>query len=327
MARLMRTVEGRVEIVRTGIGRGKLGKNRPKIDPKMSQGGGDGWESDDLSENEVNDREEGDDNEMATGGGATRAGQRKNVSGGKAKNTKKSAPPGTRKTRQTPKKAKPKPKVTVRTSGRRGVKKGVKNPTPNATPSPKLRRSPRTPVKKGTVTPSGTPRGASNKKTKPFKGTPKKGTPKKNSPKKTSPPKPVEWTLAKEEKLVELWEDNENLYNLKHKGYRDNRGKELTLQGMATELGATVAEMRKHMESMRTTFSKVAEVPSGSATDDLRPREQVIHRLCMFLKPHVVHRVTQSSYVAKKKKETKGYAVCLLSGGKPYRNHFTGGRR
>lgn len=50
------------------------------------------------------------------------------------------------------------------------------------------------------------------------------------------------------------------------------------------------------MESMGTAYSKVAETPSGSAFDDLRPRENVIHGLCKFPRNHIQHRPTYSSY-------------------------------
>lgn len=50
---------------------------------------------------------------------------------------------------------------------------------------------------------------------------------------------------------------------------------------------------------MRTTYSKVSKVPSGSATDSLRPREKVLHSLLGFLKPHIAHRDTTSSYTGK----------------------------
>lgn len=68
---------------------------------------------------------------------------------------------------------------------------------------------------------------------------PKKSPSKKKKTPASSPVKSPIWTVKMEDKLLEMWEEEEHIYNLQHPSYRDSRKKFLTLQRMAAKLDVT----------------------------------------------------------------------------------------
>lgn len=111
------------------------------------------------------------------------------------------------------------------------VEEPIGEPSDNSTPlkSPSRKsvksKSPKVRTKgKDTANPSVTPkRTPARKKILP-------------SDSENSPWKGPTWTAENEELLVELWEEEEHLYNLRHEDYRDPRKKVLALQRIAAAL-------------------------------------------------------------------------------------------
>jgi hypothetical protein len=56
-----------------------------------------------------------------------------------------------------------------------------------------------------------------------------------------------------------------------------------------------VDEVKTRMDSLRTIFSKIKTIPSGSAANALRPRQKRVRQLCGFLRFHLQYRGTQSN--------------------------------
>lgn len=52
----------------------------------------------------------------------------------------------------------------------------------------------------------------------------------------------------------------------------------------------TVEEVQTHMNSLRTAYSKVAHIPSGSGADRLTTRQKDLREMCRFLRSHLSKR-------------------------------------
>lgn len=63
------------------------------------------------------------------------------------------------------------------------------------------------------------------------------------------------------------------------------------------------------MKSLRTIYSKIAHIPSGSAADRLTTRQKQVRRLCYFLKSHLKTRVGLSNLP---RKSPRIVMVCIL---------------
>ncbi|XP_076015487.1 uncharacterized protein LOC143007874 [Genypterus blacodes] len=105
----------------------------------------------------------------------------------------------------------------------------------------------------------------------------------------------VKWTLEMEGKLVELWQENECLFDVSSKEFHIREEKEKRWAAIAAALGRPVNEVKTRATSLRTQFTRLLKPKSGGSGDTgLTPKQIWILEMCDFLKPHVTSRSTDT---------------------------------
>ncbi|KAI2647908.1 Pheromone-processing carboxypeptidase KEX1 [Labeo rohita] len=104
------------------------------------------------------------------------------------------------------------------------------------------------------------------------------------------------WTVEKEDKLAELWQEQRVLYDISSSIYHDRVVRDDILQRVAQELHLSVNDVQTRMAMLRTQFGKlIKEKASGSGYKQPTARQKWILQHLQFLKPFVMQRSNQSS--------------------------------
>ncbi|KAK2907375.1 hypothetical protein Q8A67_006360 [Cirrhinus molitorella] len=104
------------------------------------------------------------------------------------------------------------------------------------------------------------------------------------------------WSIEKEDKLAELWQEQRALYAISSSVYHNRIVRDGILQRFAEELQLSVNDVQTRMATLRTQFGKlIKEKGSGSGFKKPTARQQWILQHLQFLKPFVLQRPSQSS--------------------------------
>ncbi|XP_039531204.1 uncharacterized protein LOC120481563 [Pimephales promelas] len=104
------------------------------------------------------------------------------------------------------------------------------------------------------------------------------------------------WTIEKQDKLAELWQEQRELYDVSCSLYHDRVVRDDILQRIAQELQFTVHDVQTRMATLRTQFGKlIKEKASGSGFKQPTARQKWIVQHLQFLKPFLLQRPSQSS--------------------------------
>ncbi|XP_029953718.1 uncharacterized protein LOC115393067 [Salarias fasciatus] len=104
------------------------------------------------------------------------------------------------------------------------------------------------------------------------------------------------WTVGKENKLLELWEQHECLYNLSSDKFHNKIERERKWVEIASVLELPVEEVKTRATSLRTQYARLVK-PGGSSRDkqSMTERQRKILSSCEFLKKHIIHRSSDST--------------------------------
>ncbi|XP_041850012.1 olfactory marker protein a isoform X1 [Melanotaenia boesemani] len=103
----------------------------------------------------------------------------------------------------------------------------------------------------------------------------------------------VRWTSEMENKLVELWEERECLFNVSAKSYHSRNDKDKSWQEIASAMQLSVEEVRGRATTLRTQYSKLLKSKaSGSEEKALTAKQTWMLKSLSFLKTYVIQRTT-----------------------------------
>lgn len=111
------------------------------------------------------------------------------------------------------------------------------------------------------------------------------------------------WDEQSEELLVDLWCDQECLYNITSKDYFNRDLKRREMEKIADALGTSADEVKKKMTNLRTQYGKLRRKgPSGSGLISFSRREKWLEERLAFLSPFMTAKATVSNL--EKKRDT-----------------------
>ncbi|XP_061567664.1 uncharacterized protein wu:fb74b10 [Cololabis saira] len=103
------------------------------------------------------------------------------------------------------------------------------------------------------------------------------------------------WTQGMEQRLIELWQTHECLYDVSHDLYHNKAEKEHRWAEVADALQQSVEEVKTRAVSLRTQFSRLVKPrPGDSCGKALTARQRWLLRVLDFLTNHIVHRPCKS---------------------------------
>ncbi|GAA6234925.1 uncharacterized protein LOC108885274 [Lates japonicus] len=104
------------------------------------------------------------------------------------------------------------------------------------------------------------------------------------------------WTVEKEDRFLELWQQHECLYNLSADKFYDKMEREKKWAEIAALLELPVEDVKTRACTLRTQYSRLVKPQgSGRKKKPLTLRQKRILRSCEFLKKHISHRSTESN--------------------------------
>ncbi|KAM6904503.1 uncharacterized protein FYW49_014592 [Xenentodon cancila] len=112
------------------------------------------------------------------------------------------------------------------------------------------------------------------------------------------------WTQGMEQKLIELWQKHECLYDVSHELYHNKAEKESRWTEVADALQQPVEEVKTRAVSLRTQFSRLVKPrPGDSGSKTLTARQRWLLRVLDFLTNHIVHRPCKTALGASNVKQ------------------------
>lgn len=99
------------------------------------------------------------------------------------------------------------------------------------------------------------------------------------------------WSVEKEDKFIELWQQHDCLYNVSSDRFYDRMEKEKKWCQIAAALNVSVEDVKIRATSLRTQFARLVKPQgSGSKKKAMTGRQRRILTTCDFLKKHITHR-------------------------------------
>ncbi|XP_042364129.1 uncharacterized protein wu:fb74b10 [Plectropomus leopardus] len=102
------------------------------------------------------------------------------------------------------------------------------------------------------------------------------------------------WSVEKENKLLQLWQQHPCLYEFSADRFHDRLEREKKWTEIATTLDLPVEDVKIRATSLRTQYSKLVKpLASGKMRKPITGRQRMIMTSCEFLKKHITHRPTE----------------------------------
>ncbi|CAM4674260.1 unnamed protein product [Leuciscus chuanchicus] len=99
-----------------------------------------------------------------------------------------------------------------------------------------------------------------------------------------------------EERMLEMWQQYECLFNVSSKEYHNRSDKEKSWGEIASDLNVPVEEVKTRATTLRTQYTKLLKPkPSGSVEKGLTHKQAWLLRNLEFLKKHVAQRPSETS--------------------------------
>ncbi|XP_051272769.1 uncharacterized protein wu:fb74b10 [Dicentrarchus labrax] len=104
------------------------------------------------------------------------------------------------------------------------------------------------------------------------------------------------WSVEKEDRFLELWQQHECLYNLTGDRFYDRIEREKKWSEIATALELPVEDVKTRASTLRTQYSKLVKPRgSGKKKRPLTLRQRRILKSCEFLKKYISHRSSEDN--------------------------------
>ncbi|XP_037611162.1 uncharacterized protein wu:fb74b10 [Sebastes umbrosus] len=117
-----------------------------------------------------------------------------------------------------------------------------------------------------------------------------------SSPAESVPAVRTTWSVEKEDKFVELWQQHDCLYDSADR-YSDRLEREKKWSEIATALELPVQEVKIRATTLRTQYSRLVKPRcSGRKMRPMTARQRRILRSCEFLKKHINHRPSEGNF-------------------------------
>ncbi|XP_033466660.2 uncharacterized protein LOC117246795 [Epinephelus lanceolatus] len=105
------------------------------------------------------------------------------------------------------------------------------------------------------------------------------------------------WSIEKENRLLQLWQQHNCLYDLSADRFHDRLEREKRWAEIASALELPVEDVKVRATSLRTQYSRLVKpLASGRKKKPITGRQRMILMSCEFLRKHINHRPIESKF-------------------------------